>query len=121
MGGVGKARPQNPEVAGITRAPGPRAQPTTKAKPETYSGLSGPGQPVEGTGYGGYRTGREGTMYKGPDPKAGWLDFGNRGRGTAITDGLLPPIRPIWDLHLRDTSICNGEDGFYYMTRIVGR
>jgi beta-xylosidase len=59
-------------------------------------------------------------MYKGPEPKEGWLPFGNRARGTAITDGLLPPLRPIWDLHLRDTSICNGGDGFYYMTGSSG-
>jgi beta-xylosidase len=97
-----------------------RSQPTFSGKPDNYSGVSGPGQPVTGTGYGGYRTGKEGVMYKGPEPKEGWLDFGNRGRGTAVADGRLPPLRPIWDLHLRDTSICDGEDGFYYMTGSSG-
>lgn len=117
---VGKTRPLNPEVPGITRAPGVRAQTPFTGKPDNFSGLSGPGQPVTDTGYGGYRTGKEGVMYKGPEPKEGWLPFGDRARGTAIADGLLPPIRPIWDLHLRDTSICNGEDGFYYMTGSSG-
>jgi beta-xylosidase len=59
-------------------------------------------------------------MYRGPEPKEGWLEFGNRARGTAVEAGLIPPLRPIWDLHLRDTSICNGEDGFYYMTGSSG-
>jgi beta-xylosidase len=114
---VGQTRPGNPEVAGIVRAPGPRSAPT---KTQDYSGVSGPGQPVVGTGYGGYRTGREGVMYRGPQPKAGWLDFGNRATGSAVAAGLIPPLRPIWDVHLRDTSICLSEDGFYYMTGSTG-
>ena len=61
---VGKTRPPNPEISGLTRAAGPRSDPT---KTTDYSGVSGPGQPVVGTGYGGYRTGREGVMYRGPD------------------------------------------------------
>ncbi len=77
---VGKTRPQNPEVADIVCAAGSRSQPTITGKPDNYSGVSGPGQPVTGTGYGGYRSGREGLMYRGPDPKPGWLDFGNRAR-----------------------------------------
>ena len=59
-------------------------------------------------------------MYRGPDPKTGWLDFGNRALGAAVVNGLLPPLRPIWDLHLRDTTICLNDDGFYYMTGSSG-
>lgn len=116
---IGKTRPQNPEpVKG--HAPGHRSEPTKSGPPEAYSGVSGPGQPVDGTGLGGYRSGREGVMYRGPDPKPGWLPFGDRARGTAVKEGLLPPLRPIWDLHLRDTSICTGPDGKYYMTGSTG-
>ncbi len=89
--------------------------------PEVFSGLSGPGHAVVGDGDGGYRTGRDGTMYQGTDPaKPGWLDLGDRAKGTAVTEGLLPPLRPIWDLHLRDTTMCLGGDGNYYMTGSSG-
>jgi len=64
--------------------------------PEVFSGISGPGHPVVGNGYGGYRTGRDGTMYHGDEPaKPGWLDLGDRARGTAVRDGIIPPLRPI--------------------------
>jgi hypothetical protein len=116
---IGKTRPQNPEPV-KERAPGHRSDPTKSGPPEVYSGVSGPGQPVDGTGRGGYRSGREGVMYRGPDPKPGWLPFGDRARGTAVSAGLLPSLRPIWDLHLRDTSICTGPDGKYYMTGSTG-
>jgi len=60
-------------------------------------------------------------MYKGLDPaKPGWLDLGDRAKGTAVKNGLLPPLRPIWELHLRDTTICLGGDGNYYMTGSTG-
>ena len=117
---VGKTRPPNPEISGMIRAAGARSEPTKTGTAADYSGVSGPGQPLSGTGLGGYRSGREGVMYRGPDPKAGWLDFGQRALGTAVTNGLLPPLRPIWDLHLRDTSICLADDGFYYMTGSTG-
>ncbi len=89
--------------------------------PEAYSGLSGPGHTVVGDGWGGYRTGKDGTMYKGPDAaKPGWLDLGDRASASAVRSGLLPPLRPIWELHLRDTTICLGGDGNYYMTGSTG-
>ncbi|HEY7091105.1 MAG TPA: family 43 glycosylhydrolase [Tepidisphaeraceae bacterium] len=104
------------------------AQPTSQASapppytssPETYSGISGPGGPVIGDGYGGYRSGREGLMFKGPHPKPGWLDLGERATGSAVRSGTLPALRPIWELHLRDTCICLGGDGMYYMTGSSG-
>jgi len=89
--------------------------------PEAYSGLSGAGHAVVGDGYGGYRSGKEGTMYKGLDPAMpGWLDFGNRANGSAVKAGLIPPLRPIWEVHLRDTTINVGGDGNYYMTGSTG-
>ena len=89
--------------------------------PEAFSGLSGPGHAVVGDGWGGYRTGKDGTMYKGLDPaKPGWLDLGNKASASAVTSGLIPPLRPLWELHLRDTTLCLGGDGNYYMTGSTG-
>ena len=34
--------------------------------------------------------------------------------------GLLPQIKPLLELHLRDTIICRGGDGWYYMTGTTG-
>jgi len=104
----------------MVRAPGLRSEPPKYSDPATYSGLSGPGQPISGTGLGGYRMGREGVMYRGPDPKPSWLPLGDRAKGTAVKNGLIPDLRPIWDLHLRDTSVCLGADGNYYMTGSTG-
>jgi xylan 1,4-beta-xylosidase len=53
------------------------------------------------------------------DPAAP-LEFHRGATGSAVKDGLLPPITPIWDLHLRDTVICLGGDGNYYMTGSSG-
>lgn len=116
-------------VAAVAYAPSTATDPTATlhvtpiytTHPEVYSGISGPGHPVVGDGHGGYRTGREGTMYRGSEPaKPGWHDLGNRARGTGVGEGIIPPLRPIWELHLRDTIINKGGDGFYYMTGSSG-
>jgi beta-xylosidase len=96
------------------------APPPFTSPAEVYSGVSGSGAPVVGDGYGGYRSGREGLMHKGPKPKQGWLDFGECATGAAVKIGLIPPLRPIWELHLRDTFICVGGDGAYYLTGSSG-
>lgn len=78
------------------------------------SGLSGPGKPVVGDGVLGGRASAIG----GIDVTAE-----NRGKlssGSVVTRGLLPAIKPIWDLHLRDTIIIVGGDGNYYMTGSSG-
>ncbi|MGA2229386.1 MAG: family 43 glycosylhydrolase [Tepidisphaeraceae bacterium] len=96
------------------------APPFTSAA-EIYSGISGPGKTVVGSGRGGYRSGYEGLMYDGPDAKPGWLPLGQYVcTSSAVKAGLLPPLRPIWDVHIRDTVICVGGDGFYYMTGSTG-
>ena len=97
----------------------PKPTPLSISQPETYSGVSGPGEPVQGAGLGGWRTGSAGVQYKGAHSKPGWqLDWDEKGWSTdkVIELGMLPPIKPIWELHLRDTSICLGPDGNYYMT-----
>ena len=50
----------------------------------------------------------------------GWLPLGDKASGSAVHDGFIPPLRPIWELHLRDTIICLGGDGNYYMTGSTG-
>jgi xylan 1,4-beta-xylosidase len=37
-----------------------------------------------------------------------------------VARGLLPPIRPLLDLHIRDTYITRGGDGNFYMTGSTG-
>jgi len=86
-----------------------------------YSGVSGPGHAVIGAGTGGWRSGTDGVIYSGPNPKPGWsTDFGDRATGSAVDAGLIPAIKPIWELHLRDTVMCVGGDGKYYMTGSSG-
>jgi hypothetical protein len=88
-----------------------------------FSGISGPGEPVQGDGSGGWRSGKEGVRYKGAHPKAGWQRDWDEKQTTsdrAIDQGLLPPIKPLWELHLRDTIIVVGGDGLYYMTGSSG-
>jgi beta-xylosidase len=66
-------------------------------------GISGPGRPVPA-----------GWNYRSPMA-------GRPGSGSAVAAGLLPPIRPLLDLHIRDTVICLGGDGNYYLTGSTGR
>ena len=104
------------------RSPG-REMPPFTSPADVYSGISGAGGPVVGAGLGGWRSGREGVRYKGEHPKPGWqLDWDARRTSSdeVIERGLLPPVKPIWDLHLRDTIIRPGGDGVYYMTGSSG-
>lgn len=64
------------------------------------SGISGPGKPLP----------------PGATPTVVTRPTAN----TAVKQGLLPPIRPLLDLHIRDTVICVGGDGNYYMTGSTG-
>ena len=84
--------------------------------------ISGPGKPVIGNGTGGWRSGSDSIMYSGAYPmdprwKAMSPSFTT---GSVIKDGLLPQIKPLIELHLRDTQICLGGDGNYYMTGSSG-
>ena len=40
--------------------------------------------------------------------------------GTAVEEGLVPPIKPAWDVHLRDGVVTLGGDGMYYLTGSSG-
>ncbi|HVX86988.1 MAG TPA: family 43 glycosylhydrolase [Phycisphaerae bacterium] len=99
----------------------PAIPPPFTSPAAVYSGISGPGNPVVGNGAGGWRSNQEVLRYDGPDPKPGWQPLGQFAcTGSIVKDGLLPPIKPIWDLHLRDTVICVGPDKLYYMTGSSG-
>jgi len=85
------------------------------------SGISGPGAPVEGDGSGGWRSGREGVRYQGSQPKPGWITSSQPlTTGSAVKRGLLPPVKPLLELHLRAAMICRGGDGKFYLTGASG-
>jgi xylan 1,4-beta-xylosidase len=79
------------------------------AKAALPGGISGPGEPwTGGTDAGGWRSG------------TGGMSTVHQATGSAVKDGLLPPIHPLMKLHIRDTVICLGGDGNYYMTGSTG-
>jgi hypothetical protein len=73
-------------------------------------GISGPGKPMTGSGQRGWISGMAGVVEASP----------SRATGSAVKDGLLPPIKPLLNLHIRDTVIILGGDGNYYMTGSTG-
>lgn len=93
-----------------------------ETKPQLVgSGISGPGLTVVGDGSGGWRSGSEGVVYKGLNPKPEWSTAWNDyTTGSAVKNGLIPPIKPLLELHIRDTVIILGGDGNYYMTGSTG-
>jgi xylan 1,4-beta-xylosidase len=87
-----------------------------------YSGVSGAGHPLTPeSGGGGWHSGSAGVAYKGsfppPYPTQPWLSYAT---GSAVKRGLLPPILPLLDVHVRDTIVCLGGDRNYYMTGSTG-
>jgi xylan 1,4-beta-xylosidase len=114
------APPTQPTTSRANSAFDGTPPPPFTSSAETYSGISGPGSPITGDGSGGYTSGQNGVQYSGPNPKPGWKINPKIATGSAIKDGLLPNLRPIWELHLRDTIICLGGDGNYYMTGSSG-
>lgn len=86
-----------------------------------FSGTSGPGIPVKGDGKGGWRSSANDVKYSGLNPKPEYdLDWGQTSQGTAVDAGLVPPIKPAIELHVRDAVVTLGGDGYYYMTGSTG-
>lgn len=86
-----------------------------------FSGISGPGLAVEGDGRGGWKSGSDGVYYSGSNPKPEYnLNFKNSASGSAVDKGLVPPIVPAIELHLRDGVVTLGGDGNYYLTGSSG-
>ena len=85
------------------------------------SGISGPGTKVFGDGSGGWRSGSAGVIYKGANPKPEWSNaYGDYFSGSAVKSGIVEPIKPLIEAHIRDTVIILGGDGNYYMTGSTG-
>lgn len=86
-----------------------------------YQSVSGPGVSVQGDGLGGWRSGTDGVYYEGPHPRPEYnLKFQGKAKGTAAEKGLVPPILPAIELHLRDGVVTLGHDGNYYLTGSSG-
>jgi len=87
-----------------------------------YSGISGPGHPSKPqSATGGWHSGTAGVAYQGQYPPSyKTLPWRNYATGSAVRDGLLPPLLPLLEAHVRDTIICLGGDGNYYMTGSTG-
>lgn len=81
-------------------------------KDEIFQGTSVPGFPVEGNGWGGWRSGTGGVAYYGNSPRPEYekLDLKNFCKGTAVDKGLVPPFKPALELHLRDGVVTLGGD-----------
>lgn len=125
LGGAGMARAQTGGTAAPAPNPAkPAVDPNAPPPPGfyAYSGVTGPGKPAEAySEHGGWRSGAGGVAYSGPNPQSfkpnEWKDYA---RGTAVSSGMLPPIRPLIEAHVRDTVITLGGDGHYYMTGSTG-
>jgi xylan 1,4-beta-xylosidase len=103
-------------------APG-TAMPADGKNPYAYTGISGPGWPLDAvSGHGGYRSGSGGLAYAGehpyPFPTMRLAD--SDASGSAVIAGLIPPLQPIIDVQVRDTVVCRGGDGNFYMTGSTG-
>src|SRR5574344_1837118 len=85
-----------------------------------FRGFSGPGRPVVGDGRGGWRSGAQGVAYKGVYSRPEYDTTQVITQGDAVTKGLVPPILPAFDVHLRDGVVTLGGDGFYYLTGSSG-
>jgi xylan 1,4-beta-xylosidase len=88
---------------------------------QSGSGLTGPGKPVAGSGWGGWRSGSQGVAYIGANAKPDWSRMSAEQVSASIVKKcLLPPIIPILDAHIRDAVIIVGGDGAYYLTGSTG-
>lgn len=86
-----------------------------------FSPTSGPGMLITGNGRGGWRSGSDGVKYSGSFPRPEYdLNYSGVATGVAVDKGLVPPIKPAIELHVRDAVVALGGDGNYYMTGSTG-
>jgi len=114
-----------PAVTAAPPSPSPPPQtpyPQPEKNPYPYSGLSDPGFPVDAaSAHGGYRSGSSGLAYQGQHPYPfPTLPWDNYATGSAVTSGILPAISPLIDVQVRDTIVCRGGDGNFYLTGSTG-
>jgi hypothetical protein len=80
------------------RPPGPVVAP---ANLKPGSGISGPGATPN-------------------DSRARWVALNRGATGSVVKLGLIPDIKPLMDIQMRDTVIRVGGDGMYYLTGSTG-
>ncbi len=120
LAGAGLTTAQVPAVTPADDSGRPLDPPPKDFYP--YRGISGPGLPMtEAAATGGWVSGAAGVRYQGARPMHyPTLPWQADATGAAVATRLIPPIRPLLDLHIRDTVICLGGDGHYYMTGSTG-
>jgi len=101
---------------------GSTTYPDGTKNPYPYSGLSGAGFPVDAaSGHGGWRSGSSGLAYEGEHPYPfPTLPWNNYATGSAVKSGILPAIKPLIEVQVRDTIVCRGGDGNFYLTGSTG-
>jgi len=87
---------------------------------KSFRGVSGAGHPVIGDGRGGWISGSKGVRYDGEYMRPEYTPTEFPKSGLAMDKGLLPPIVPALDVHLRDGVVTVGGDGMYYLTGSSG-
>ncbi len=85
-----------------------------------FRGVSGAGHPVTDDGRGGWISGSGGVRYDGDYMRPEYTPIEFPKSGLAVDKGLLPPIVPALDVHLRDGMVTVGGDGMYYLTGSSG-
>ena len=78
------------------------------------SGVSGAGKSITGNFFGGHVGMSKDDIVV---TEANKKQYAN---GAVVSNGLIPNIKPIWDLHMRDAVIIVGGDGNYYLTGSTG-
>ena len=56
-------------------------------------------------------------------PSENWVKYNlaeNPERGSVVRKGLIPDVKPLFNAQIRDTQICRGHDGHYYLTGSTG-
>ncbi len=81
---------------------------------KSASGISGAGKSVVGNFFGGHVGNWKGDIVV---TEANKKQYAN---GLVITNGYIPNIKPLWDVHMRDAVIILGGDGNYYLTGSTG-
>lgn len=82
---------------------------------QRYHGTTGPGKPITSTFFGGH------VAFWSFDVDVTPENQNEYATGSVVKSGLIPNIKPIWDICLRDAVIILGGDGNYYMTGSTGR
>lgn len=81
---------------------------------KSASGISGAGKPVSANFFGGHVGNWNLDIAVTETNKKQYAN------GSVITNGYIPNIKPIWDVHMRDAVIIRGGDGNYYLTGSTG-